>query len=158
MSWAGNKNMMNIMLPLEIIQDIIPVISTWVANIRANQSLVSASLRMQINKSTPACTQNTQNSLCKAMFLDQVVTVKLKASLVKSNSAEDPSPGQSTVIKKDMRTDVTACMCIHLSHDLKHLKIYSPNYHLVFSQVCCTDLLLFFCIFLWKVKHTMQTE
>ncbi len=51
---------------------------------------------------------NTQNSLCEALFLDRVVKVKLKASEVKPHSAEDPSPGQSTEIRKDMRVDVTA--------------------------------------------------
>lgn len=80
---------------------------------------------------------DTQNSLCKAILSDRVVTFKLKASLVKPHSAEDPSPGQSTVIRKDMRMDITACTCIYLS-DVFHQLIRFNTIFSLFSGPSAT--------------------
>lgn len=80
---------------------------------------------------------DTRNSLCKAILSDRVVTVKLKASLVKPRSAEDPSPGQSTVIRKDMRMDITACTCIHLSDVFHQLIFFNTIFSLFSGLLLC---------------------
>lgn len=60
------------------------------------------------------------HSNTQAILSDRAATVELKASLVKPHSAEEPSPGQSTEIRKDMRMDVTALI---------------PEHHLFFSPL-----------------------
>lgn len=70
--------------------NIIPIISTWEANIRANQRLrESAWLKMQISNTRTHALRHT-NCLCKAILSGRRVTVKLKASLVKTTQCRRP--------------------------------------------------------------------